>query len=52
MPVLCLSVAGRLVNLPESDTNFREVLVRFSELGTAFIQSIGPTVVAMEVSQP
>ncbi len=52
LPVLCLSVAARLVALPKSDNNFREVLVRFSELGTACIQSVGPTVVAMEVSQP
>lgn len=51
LPVLCLSVAARLVALPETDTNFREVLVRFSELGTVCIQSVGPTVTAMEVRQ-
>jgi hypothetical protein len=51
LPVLCLSVAARLVALPETDTNFREVLVRFSELGTVCIQSVGPTVIAMEVRQ-
>ena len=49
LPVLCLSVAARLVALPGADNNFREVLVRVDELGTACIQSVGPTVVAMEV---
>ncbi len=52
LPVLCLSVSARLVALPKSDTNFRELLVRFSELGTVCIQSVGSTVVAMEVSHP
>jgi hypothetical protein len=50
LPVLCLSVAARLVSLPEMDTNFREVLVRCGELGTVRIQSVGPTVTAIEVS--
>lgn len=51
LPVLCLSVAARLVTLPEMDANFREVLVRCSELGTVRIQSVGPTVTAIEVRQ-
>ena len=49
LPVLCLSVAARLVSLPATDANFREALVRFGELGTVCIQSVGPTVIAMEV---
>ncbi|MBC7517647.1 MAG: hypothetical protein H7248_01985 [Microbacteriaceae bacterium] len=49
LPILCLSVAARLVALPETDTNFREVLVRLGELGTVCIQSVGATVIAMEV---
>ncbi len=51
LPVLCLSVAARLVLLPETDANFREALVGLRERGTVRIQSVGSTVTAIEVTQ-
>ncbi|MGH1524108.1 hypothetical protein ACRAWC_08735 [Leifsonia sp. L25] len=49
LPVLCLTLAGRLVALPATDADFREVFVRFGDRGTVRIQSVGSTVIAMEV---
>lgn len=51
VPVLCLSIAARLVALPRTDTNFREALVHITERGTVCIQSVGATVIATEVHQ-
>lgn len=51
LPTLCLSLAARLVALPKTDSRFREARVRCGENGMVQIQSVGPTVTAMDVNQ-
>lgn len=50
LPTLCLSLAARLVALPKTDSKFREARVRCGENGMIQIQSVGPTITAMDVS--
>lgn len=49
LPALCLGVAARLAALPGTDKNFREARARCGDNGMVLIQSVGPTVSAMEV---
>lgn len=49
LPVLCLSLAARLVSLPRTDTRFREARVGYDKNGTVTIQSVGHTVIALHV---
>lgn len=50
LPALCLSLAARLVALPQTDSLFREARVRCGDNGTVQIQSVGAVVTAMEVN--
>ena len=49
LPTLCLSLAARLVALPKTDCRFREARVAYGENALVLIQSVGPTVTAMDV---
>jgi hypothetical protein len=51
LPALCLSLAARIVSLPQTDSRFREARIRCGESGLVQIQSIGQSVFAFQVSR-
>lgn len=49
LPALLLSLACRLVALPQTDARFREARIRYGESGMVQVQSVGATITALSV---